>query len=98
MMKTGTPFFQSATKKIQAVRNLYTCSRKSESSFLFVIYKGLIIWLRYNKVICMHQKARIKGIRNMELKGPLYIEIIRSDIPAIAKRKHRIPARHGSIV
>ncbi len=55
------------------LRILYTRCKNSNSSFLHVAIRYLLIRIFYRKTLIMHQKVRIKGMKNLQIKEKVEI-------------------------
>ena len=54
---------------------LFKKCKKSESSFIIVLIRYLLIKIYHNKSILLHQKVRIKGLKSIETQNLLEIGI-----------------------
>lgn len=60
---------------MKQILDLYKKCKKSESNFIIVLIRYILCKLWHKKSILLHQKVRIKGIKNIEIKERLEIGI-----------------------
>lgn len=60
---------------MEQLLKLYRKCGKSESNFLIVMIRLIIIKLRFNKTFFLHQNVKINGLKNIDAKGKVQIGI-----------------------
>ena len=54
-----------------AIRSFYNRCKRTQSSFLSIVFRALLIKVFFNKKIVAHQKTILRGIRNIHCPGIL---------------------------
>jgi len=58
---------------LNTIQKLYKKCIKSESNFIYVSVRYLLIKLKYRKNLLLHQDVSIKGLKNLEVNKRLYV-------------------------